>query len=386
MYFTTTELLAEASEITGLKDFGEDDFMEGFELLLSDINEQQDIPLDRVEPLKQYFLRLLTNRQWFARDLENLPEIQQQQIQPPVAIVSMPRTGTTKLQRSMSVTHSFHNLLFWQGHMFARIPGEADGGVERRIRETREYEAWMEEVAPEFMQGHPMHTEAAEEELILTEYTFKTAYMIGRFNAPNYAAWLLQTNVSATYDYLRLQLQYLQWQFCQDQPKPWLLKTPSHLGLEDELTRVFPEGVKFICPHRKPSEVLPSVARITELFTQLYSANVVPKPIFGEVVVESFGQMLEKHLRWRDAHPEADVLDLGFKEITTDSIGTAEKVYDFLGLEFTADMKNEIAQWDRQHPRNKFGKLVYSLEMFGLDEYKVNDAFSEYRERFAKYL
>ena len=386
MYFTTTELMAEASRITGLKDFGEDNFMEGFEILLADINEQQDVPPDRVEPLKKDLLRMLINRQWFGRDLAMHPEIRDQEMQPPVAIVSMPRTGTTKLQRLLSATPSFHNLLFWQGRMFARIPGEADGGVERRIRETREYEAWMEKVAPEFMQGHPMHTEDAEEDLTLNEHTFKTGFMIGRFNAPNYAAWFLQTDMRSTYHYQRLQMQYLQWQFYQDQPKPWLLKAPAHLGFEAELSNAFPEGVKFICPHRKPSEVLPSASRIAELFTQLYSAQAVPKHIIGAAQLGGFGQMMENHLRWRDAHPEAELLDLSFKDITNDSIATAEKVYDFLGRDFTTDMKDKIAKWDKQHPRNKFGKLKYSLDMFGLDEKKVNDTFAEYSERFADYL
>lgn len=386
MFFTTAGLMAEASAKTGLKDFGSNDFVEGFELLLADINDQGAIPEDRLEPVRQLFLRLLINRLWFQKDLLEHPEILDEDLVSPVVITSLPRTGTTKLHWLLSATNSFHGLPLWKGHMFARIPGEEEGGAAKRIQETRKYEQWLTETVPEFMAGHPVHTESPEEELILTEYTFKTVYMPSRFNAPNYSAWLMQSDIQPTYDYLQKQLQYLQWQFHQNDPKPWLLKSPSHLGWESHLLSVLPNDTKLIFPHRDVTKCLPSTMRTCQLYMQLYNGNTVPNEAIAELMLGSLSQLMKQHMAWRDENPDVPILDLGFTEINADSLGTAKKVFDFLEIELTPKMEKRIIQWDKDHPRGKAGRISYSLEMFGLNKQIVESAFADYRDRFGYYL
>ena len=81
-----------------------------------------------------------------------------------------------------------------------------------------------------------------------------------------------------------------------------------------------------------------------------------------------------------------EILDLGFQEITNDSIGTARKVCDFLGIELSDEIVQGIKQWDVSNPRNKFGKNEATLEEYGLDVSKVNQIFKPYIEEFGQYF
>ena len=93
-----------------------------------------------------------------------------------------------------------------------------------------------------------------------------------------------------------------------------------------------------------------------------------------------------EHMRWRDVNPSAEILDLGFHEVTNDSVKTCEKICDFTSVEFTEAMSKKIVQWDEENPRYKRGKSKYSLEDYDLTEAQVNKKFSEYLDRFGDYI
>src|SRR5690606_15368969 len=97
--------------------------------------------------------------------------------------------------------------------MPSRIPGEADGGVARRIAETREFERWMYATSPAILTGHPQFTDEAEECQWLMEASFRHPIQFGLFESSRYLQWLMQADMSPTFNYFYQQLQYLQWQF-----------------------------------------------------------------------------------------------------------------------------------------------------------------------------
>ena len=379
-------LLAESKSKTSLESFGSDDFREGFERFVESINAQQAVPPELVGPLERYIVRLLMNRQWFAKDLEVHPEIRDEELLPAVAIVALPRTGTSKLQRILGSTDSFQNLLFWHVHMFARIPGAVNGGKAERLEETKAYERWILHMVPDFMQGHPMHAEETEEEINLTDFTFRAPQLGIRFGAIEYLQWAATTDITPTYDYLKLQLQYLQWQLFREHPKPWLLKSPMHLGYEHQLLRLFPQGIKFICPHRSPAQLIASVARTTELFQQCHLGRIERDITLGPMVLQAFAAELHAHMAWRDQNPTVPILDIGFEELSTNSLATAAKVHDFLDLTLSDDAKTQIAEWDRHNPRNQHGENIATLEMYGLTEEMVDAQFRAYSDRFSDFF
>tara|TARA_B110000211_G_scaffold235027_1_gene308664 strand:- start:17475 stop:18638 length:1164 start_codon:yes stop_codon:yes gene_type:complete len=384
--FSVEELLKTAREITGLEDFGDPRYRGALEHLVLGINNAPNFRRDRAGRLGQELISLLMNRLWTTKDIKEHPEILEQQLMPPVCICSLPRTGTTKLHRILSVCGSFQYLPYWQMRMPARIPGYADEGRARRITEAEEFCEWEAATSPEFQKGYTRKADEPEEELIVMDQSFNDANLGLVHGAPEYLAWIAKNDFSATYDYLLLQLKYLQWQFNRDEPKPYVLKTPGHLGNEDQLKRIFPQGINLVFSHRDPKAILASLCHLTGSSRKLYYHTDTSNEALGQLLLNWFSDALMQHMSWRDRNPDIKVLDMAFKDITADSVGTLVKIHEFLGKNLDQEGIEKIEQWDRKNPRHKHGKPEFTLEDYGLSPEVVDRRFAPYMERFAGYF
>ncbi|MGQ0700800.1 MAG: sulfotransferase [Panacagrimonas sp.] len=383
---TAEQLMLEAVNRAGLDNFGADNFRDGLDKLVEGVNESGLLIPGREENIKRDLVRLLVNRLRWQKDLSDHPEIAEVQFLPPVAIVSLPRAGTTKLQRMLSATKAFQDLPYWQILMPARIREHADDGVEARIAETEAFCDWRVSVQPDIQKTHRISAQEAEEDIFLQEIGFRSRGLGFIHQSQTYTEWLAQQDVGLSYDILRNLLQYLQWQFHSDQPKPWLLKSPVNLGMEDQLQRIFPMGLKLICPHREPAEIFPSMCRLIETFSGLYYRSAIPREALGEVIVEQMALAMDQHLVWREAHREVEVLDIGFGEICANSMSTLERVCAFIGMPLEGHHRAEVARWDRENPRFKDGVIAETLATYGLTADRINARFAKYRKRFQQYL
>jgi len=384
---SSSDLLKIATDRTGLSDFGGgEQFKDDFNRFVSALDVNR-IPPDRVERGYGYIIELLLNRLWFEKDVRENPEIEDEVLLPPIAVVSLPRAGTTKLQRILGETQSTQNLHYWHTYGFARIPGEPEGGRALRIAKATEFLAWLRSVIPNIMQTHPMAAEEVEEEYLMNEAALRSSQLATIFPVPEYGAWLSKADMSPTYDYLLRQLKYMQWQFKLDgqAPKPWLLKSPGMLGYEDQLARIFPQGLKIISSHRSPFDIIASTARTADLNMQWFGTKVDSRHI-GPAMLEWFGTGMSRYLNWRKANTSVDVLDIGFGQITNDSIGTARSVCDFIGVPLSREAEARIARWDQRNPRDKHGRNDASLAEYGTDVESVNKVFAGYISQFSGYF
>jgi hypothetical protein len=267
--------------------------------------------------------------------------------------------------------------------MFARIPGAADGGREQRIAETRAYEKWLYEVSPNMITGHPVFTDEAEEEMQLLEYSFRTT-ACAVFGSGSYFGWLLEADPSVAYDYLKMQLQYLQWQFPQNRAKPWLLKSPINFGIEAQLCRNF-ENARFIATHRDPAKCVPSIAAVSHNWHLLYS-DVEADLTSGKALTAYLGQSADDHLAWRDAGPDRQILDIAFADVSARDTEVIQTIYESLGLPLTERSKRAMQDWSTRNPRNKHGGHSYTSEQFGTTDKAIRERFADYITRFAPYL
>jgi hypothetical protein len=382
--FDVNELLTTARERTGLSDFGPSDFMEGLTVLIDGINKSALIRNDRREHLRERFLNILVNRLWFAKDLSEHPEIEDEEIRPPVIIVSLPRTGSTKLQRVLGASDDFQVLRLWSVSRFARIPGMADGGKAERIRQTREYEKWMYEVSPEILKWHPMHTEEPEEDCFLMESTFRETLNYGITGVTDFLEWLEKADKQPAFDYFISAIKYLQWQSPSDKHKPWLFKNPFHLGGEKQLTKMY-KGPRFIVTHRDPVKCMPSVTHTMMAVRKMYSEQDTSQTLASEMLEACSNQTVE-HIKWRDSNPDVPVLDLSFREVTLGGIGTLKKIYDFLGMELSETALANMKAWEDRNPREKHGRTSYSPDEIGMSDSKIRSAFAPYIDRFGAYM
>ena len=379
------QLIRDAREATGLDDFGELLFREGFEVLIDSVNRESSLTRQAAKDYRARMLRLLVNLLRTQQDLTLHPEILDQPIEKPVFISCLPRTGSTKLHRMLCETGKFQALQFWEGHNPGRIPDQPNGGEALRKEDGRHYLEWLETVAPGFKIAHPMYLEQTEEELILFEFGFCSQHPISLSHVPAYVAWLMQQDVTRRYRSLRIMLQYLQWQLHRDNVRPWLLKCPLNQGFEAQITAVFPDA-RFIVTHRNPVKLIPSVCRLLEMSRHMYPATVDHLDDIGQATLMIFTQAEAAQTAWRDANPEVPVLDLAFSDIDDEGLRESDKTLRFLGIECTDADRYSIRKWIKDNRREKHGRHEYSLADYGLTERDVEAQFIEYSTRFAAYL
>jgi hypothetical protein len=65
-----------------------------------------------------------------------------------------------------------------------------------------------------------------------------------------------------------------------------------------------------------------------------------------------------------------------------DTLGTAERIYDFLGLELSASTRGAMADWAAANRRGARGPHRYTAEMYGLTQPEIRSAFRRYIDRF----
>ena len=384
--FSAQALLDSAIEHAGVDNFGDVSFTEGLAILVNSINNNDNLIENRLYMIRQQFLRMLTNRLWRVQDFRENPEILDQNIGSPTVIISFPRTGSTKLQQVLEAMDHFHQAPCWQLFNPARRPEMADSGRALRHEETKQYYEWRGQASPELHKLRPIYPDRADEETEMFYETFQYVGLGMHYCSREYVEWTLSLDPGELYDYLLTQLKYLHWQFNRENARPWLLKSPVYMGNEHHLSRMFPGGFKTIYLHRSPAEILPSAIKVSEAHTAVhFDLPPQSKKARSEMLAWTTGT-IKSHMQWRDDNPSAEILDLSFDEVTNESVNTCKKVCDFVGAEFTDDMKHRVNQWDKEHPRYRRGKSEYSLNDYDLNETQVNEAFSEYLNRFGNYV
>ena len=384
---SATELLSVARANTGVDNYGDMAFAEGFHILVDSLNAEAGLGVEHEARVRDELLRSLENRLRMQRDIERHPDILDQKILPPVFITSLPRTGSTKLHRMLAASSDFNAMKFWQAYNFARFT-DAESSVaasDPRLAPARAYLEWREQRSPLSMEAHPMYADDAEEELYLYDAGFNSLYWhAAYFNVPTYIDWVLKLDARDAFRDMRRILQYLQWQHFRSKQQRWVLKSPAVLGREAAFAAVFP-GTDFIVTHRHPEQIVASSCLTFCAMREVYN-DVDYSAVAGEYVLYSFGETVRQHLQWRDTYPADKVLDVRFADILGNEFELLASIYRFLGMRFTEDSRAGVEAWlQMDAARGRHNRKV-TLAEYGLDATRGNDRFSGYIERYPAFL
>src|SRR5215469_992153 len=114
---TVADLHESASRLTGLTDFGEDDYTDGLAVILESYAREADLtPLGqkvaRVGLRGALSARLIANAAWAAH-----PEHAHVTIDRPIFVTGLPRSGTTALHRLLTADPGHQGLELWLAEM-----------------------------------------------------------------------------------------------------------------------------------------------------------------------------------------------------------------------------------------------------------------------------
>lgn len=378
---TTATLLNAATQETGLNDFGCESFREAFEYLVKALNEEADLnPLGRFMQY-QRILNSLKNRLRMEQWIHLNPEILEEILLPPAVIVGFARTGTTLLHRILANDSRFYAPLWYEVRNPAPYMDWQPDQKDQRVVEAEAEVAEMLAVNPELASIHPMDPVGADEEILLLEHSFYSYVPDSFANVPSYGAWVASQDNTPAYEYLKRQLQFLQWQKKQrgENAERWLLKTPHHLHFMSTLLKVFPDA-QVIATHRDPVVSIPSAASFNYNLWLMGSDN--PDKL---VVAKEWAALFAKgthHTMAVREQQEACFFDVQFDDTVHRPFEIIEKMYGFLGMTFTSEARAAMEKYREENKRSDRPAHAYTLSEYGFTEQGIREQFKAYCKRF----
>ncbi len=368
-FATVGELHAAASEVTGLADFGPDDYSDGLAVLVSSCARDADLTPRGGRVMRAMLrgalaARLVSEAAWRAH-----PEYAQVRIDRPLFVTGLPRTGTTALHRLLTADPAHQGLQLWLAEAPQPRPPRAtwaanpvfqyiQAGCERHHAEH-----------PEFMGVHYMAADQVEECWQLLRQSMRSVSWECLAHLPSYSAWLRGQDWTGPYRRHRRNLQLIG---LPDAGRRWVLKNPSHLFALDALLRVYPDAL-VVQTHREPGTAIASVCSLAAQASAGWSTTFTGA-VIGRYQLELWASGLERFSAERARHDPARFFDVHYDDLVTDPVGTAEAVYAHFGLPFSgdaADAMRALTVHDTARSAHR-----YTLADFGLTAADVGARFA----------
>jgi hypothetical protein len=368
--------------VTGLSDFGDEDFREPLRRVLrSCAGEALLSPTGRA--LKRVdWIDMLATRLRVRRELSDRPELAEGSPRRPLVVTGLPRSGTTLLQRLLSLDPDARPLLAWEAMWPAPLSRGGADGSDRRIRYTRRLVWLARRVLPGIDRIHPLDPEGPEECTRLLDSSFRWGYLAIERSMPEYAAWLASlgpAGMEAAYRWYALQLRVLEGQ--RPTPGHWVLKSPAHLGILAPLFSVMPEA-RVVVAVRDPRA---AVASACSLFALLHGTTAAD-PRSGRIgpgIAATLARTLARGLEVARSEP-ARVQVVRYDDLVARPIETVEAIHAGFGLPLSPTTAGAARDWLARNPQGAHGVHRYDLATYGLDEEKVFELFAGTEEALGR--
>jgi hypothetical protein len=373
MTLDAEDLEAAACQQTGLSEFGEDHYREGLERLVTSMNDEADLTEMGELMQRMRLVAHLAARLEVEHTYREHPEIEEQQVQGPVFVIGLPRTGTTALSQLVAADPQFRSLRLWESGSPVPPPETATQHTDPRIAATEAGLAMMNEAFPLMQTMYHSEATTATECQDLMGMSFRTVHFDGSARVPSYMAWVTHCDMRGTYEYHRRVLRLLQWH-CP--PRLWHLKTPVHMFALDALLDAYPDA-RFLWSHRDPAKVLGSVCSLIH-YTRSWSSDRNDAAELGPEMADRWWEAVRRAMDFRAGIGEERFADVAFVSLQTDPIGALAASYDRIGLEFSGQSRAAVTEWASHHEPGSHGSHNYALTEFGIEAEEVREKFAPY--------
>jgi hypothetical protein len=369
---TVEDLHASATRLTGLDDFGADEYLEGLRVLLKSYADEADLTPAGNKAQRTFLRGALVARLLSEMAWRQHPEHAEVAIERPIFVTGLPRTGTTALHRLLTADPGHQGLEVW----LTEVPQP------RPPRDTWEQNPIFLGIQaaysrhhlehPEFMGLHYMSADQVEECWQLLRQSMQSISYESLAHVPSYSAWLRRQDWTAAYRRHRRNLQLIG---LPDAGRRWVLKNPSHLFALDALLAVYPDAL-VIQTHREPRTAIASVCSLSAEATKGWSTTF-QGAVLGREQLELWARGLEEFVAARARHNPAQFVDVHYDDFVADPVGTAESIYTQFGLPLTdqartamRDLHAASTQGERRPSHS------YSLADAGLTAEEVDTRFA----------
>ena len=327
---TVADLHASATRLTGLDDFGADDYADGLAVLLDSYAADEDLTplgskMSRVFLRGALVARLLSEAGW-----HQYPEHAGVGIERPVFVTGLPRTGTTALHRLITADPAHQGLELWLTQAPQPRPPRESWDADPVYAQLQAAYAQHHVEHPEFMGVHYIAADQVEECWQLLRQSMRSISFECLAHLPGYSSWLAGQDWTSAYRRHRRNLQLIG---LRDAGRRWVLKNPSHLFALGALLAVYPDAL-IIQTHRHPRDAIASACSLAAHATEGWSRRFTGA-VIGSDQLELWARGLDSFMAARAVHDRARFCDVRYPEFVADPIGTIERVYDAFGLTLT---------------------------------------------------
>ncbi len=379
--FDADAILDSACATTGLDDFGADDFRARLDVWLRAVDEDAELGNIGRIGVHRDITRYAVNRLRFEDLLKRHPEILEVEIERPIIIAGLPRSGTTHLLNLVAADRRLRSLPYWESVEPIPIPGETAGsdGVDPRLARCREAYVQQDLMMPLLKNMHDMAPEHVHEEIELQCIDFSSYELEWIATVPRWRDHYLAEDQRSSYAYMKNVLRALQWM---RGPKRWILKSPQHMEQLGPLMDTFPDATVAIT-HRDPVSVVASAVTMLAYGDRMRRTRVDP-PAVAAYWIDRVERLLRACVRDRGLVPEGQGIDVLFHEFMADDIAMVERIYALADLDMTPEARADLDRYMAENPRGKHGRIVYDLEAdFGIQREALRERFAFYLDRFA---
>ena len=369
-----------AKSMTGLTDFGEDDWREPFEVLLKSLEDEAELNLTGRLATRSELLLWLRTRLKLTELLKQHPEILDTPVEKPIFIAGLGRSGTSILQELLHQDPKLRTPLFWEAYF--PVDSALSGGTDRQAQEAGHGVAsqWTR-ITPEILTMHEVAGHLPAEDSSLWSFTFVSDSIMSFYQIPTYHAYVNRTDADIVYKYHKRILQALQWK----QPgRRWFGKSATyHLTHLPALMKHYPDAC-IIQTHRDPLRIMSSVANLLRAFYWQRSDKDFDAPVFENLMVGEMTAKLLDHVtdeRDRGVVPAGQIVDSRYQDLMTDPVAAIGKIYRAFDMEFDDAAAERIRNYLAFKPKHKHGAHRYT-PMSAAQIAENRPYFRRYQERY----
>ncbi|MGI9576588.1 MAG: sulfotransferase family protein [Microthrixaceae bacterium] len=373
-------LVDSARKGTGLSDFGDHSVLDRLVAQVDAVEADAGLSGLGRYVIRERLIGLLSARLRFEDHLRRFPEALEVDLEPPVIVVGLPRSGTTHLVNLLATDHRLRAMPWWEVREPIPVQGDGPGpdGVDRRYKRCLAEHEVVNSVSPLTALMHDRPPWSIEEECELMDLDLCTYVLEWHARVPMWRDHYFGLDQRAHYEFLRQELQVLSHL---RGPRRWVLKCPQHLEQLDALMGTFPAAtVAFTL--RDPVAVLQSA--VTMLAHGDRNRRI---DIEADALAEYWTDRIERLLRAavRDAPliPDGQRVDVEFSEFMEDDLAMAQRILSVAGLGDSDKSAHAMGEYLAGHPRARGGRIVYDLRAdFGIEPDALYDRYSFYFDAF----
>jgi hypothetical protein len=312
--------------------------------------------------------------------LNRYPEIHEIQIERPIIVVGLPRSGTTHLVNLIAADTRRRALPFWESQEPFPLRGEGPGvdGIDPRFaRCAAEYES-STVMTPLLQAMHDRFPDAIEEEIELLDLDFASYVLEWHARVPQWRDFYYGLDQHEHYAYLRTVLKALT--FLRG-PRQWVLKSPQHCEQLGPLISTFPDATVAFT-HRDPVAVIQSAVTMLAYGDRMRRHEIDPQGLV-DYWTDRIERLLRACVRDRELIGADRSLDIGFHQLNGNEMTILQTLYGYNGTDLPAETRSALRAYLEDNPRGKHGRMRYDLKRdFDRSPDEIRSRFAFYFERF----